>query len=180
MFFNKNIDVMFKNAHSEILDYEDTKYTQEIKDTLTHRKPFAEKIQQEMAQKFYKLRKVIAEMNTKDYQNIYEYKVHLYVYDLAAIDLDRKLSPQGNKEPARKCKVQEDLRRAVNGMDNLIIEPVSSFELAQFYNLENRNMGLMFYKNLVDSTLVNEEQGAIYFFMKDSHNAICPQTGYKL
>lgn len=41
-------------------------------------------------------------------------------------------------------------------------------------------MGLMFYKNLVDSTLVNEEQGAIYFFMKDSHKAICPQTGYKL
>lgn len=49
MFFNKNIDTMFKNAHSEILDYEDPKYTQEIKSTLTHRKHFAEKIQQEMA-----------------------------------------------------------------------------------------------------------------------------------
>ena len=43
-----------------------------------------------MAQKFHKMRKVIADMKTPDYQNIYEYKVYLYVYDLAAIDLERK------------------------------------------------------------------------------------------
>ena len=36
------------------------------------------------------MRKVIQDMSTKDYKNIYEYKVHLYVYDLSAIDLEKK------------------------------------------------------------------------------------------
>ena len=65
-------------------------------------------------------------------------------------------------------------------MDNLIFEPVSSIELAQFYNLEAKNMGLMFYKNLVDSVQVNDEQGSIYFFKQNHQHTVCPKTGQKL
>ena len=32
----------------------------------------------------------------------------------------------------------DKLKKAVKGEDNLIIEPISSFELAQFYNLEGQ------------------------------------------
>ena len=79
-----------------------------------------------------------------------------------------------------KGQVPEDLKRAVHNMDNLIFEPVSSIELAQFYNLEGKHMGLMFYKNLVDSVQINDEQGAIYFFKLDEQARVCQKTGSKL
>ena len=51
--------------------------------------------------------------------------------------------------------------------DNLVIEPISSIELAKFYSIEDQNNGLMFHKNLCDSFIVNESQGTIYFLMQE-------------
>lgn len=91
-----------------------------------------------MSAKFYELRKIIRDMSTKNYDNIYEYKVNLYVYDLSATNVEKRKNPQGIKEPVKKGYDLEALKAAVDGRDNLVIEPVSSFELASFHNLEGK------------------------------------------
>jgi len=62
----------------------------------------------------------------------------------------------------------------------LTIEPISSIELAKFYSMENKNNGLMFHKNLADSAIINEDQGAIYFLMQDAAQSVCQDTNQNL
>ena len=76
-------------------------------------------------------------MDTPEQKSIYQYKVHLYVYDLAAIDLEKR----NVKEPTISQNTgikMEELKKAADGLNNLIIEPVSCIELAQFYSHENK------------------------------------------
>lgn len=96
----------------------------------------------------------------KDSENIYEYKVHLYIYNLHAID-EELSKDHGLASP------EEKLKKACQGTDNLTIEPLSSIELANFYSVEFENNGLMFHKNLCDSFILNEQQGSIYFLMQE-------------
>lgn len=135
-----------------------------------------------MLKKFKEKQKVLQNYESKDAENIYEYKVHLYIYDLAAIDEDKRKFPQLQtmkgyhlhdtneyhlNVDCNLASPQEKLRRAAQGEDNLTIEPLSSIELANFYGIEPENNGLMFHKNLCDSFIINEEQGSIYFLMQE-------------
>lgn len=174
-------------------DYDDPTYVDSVTKSIGEQRKFAQKIQERMHTKFEEKLKVIQNYGTRDFREIYEYKVHLYAYSLSATDKVNSAFPQLKEQKLRASMNTAGLAESTEGVpspnsgakggaqvdggasssmkelsdDNLIIEPVASIELAKFYSIEDQDNGLMFHKNLCDSFKVNEKQGSLYILMQE-------------
>lgn len=93
-YFNDRLNQTFQGAMRELQDYDDLEYVESIKSSIGEQKKFAQKIQERMHSKFEEKLRVIQNYGTEDFREIYEYKVHLYAYNLSANDKVNSKFPQ--------------------------------------------------------------------------------------
>ena len=94
-FFNERVNDLFEQARIDMQTYDhDSQYIDKITTYVTNAKRYAERIQHEMQRKFQEKQNVIHNYGNNQFQEIYEYKVNLYIYNTEATNQEKQKYPQ--------------------------------------------------------------------------------------
>lgn len=92
-FFIDRVDLAFEDFRNDLHEFPDAKNQRWIKACRENHKRFSSRIQSEMQAKFDEKIAVIKKYGTKDFNDIFEYRVNLYVCDTEAFDMETRKYP---------------------------------------------------------------------------------------